>query len=140
MKEVIFNAVTEWEPESIINLYRSAGWWAEEYNPEEIPYLIKSSFRFVVGFFSEGKETIAMGRILSDTVSTAIIQDMCVLDTYRNLGIGERLLSYLVNLAREAGNYSIYLVAEPETSGFYEKSGFIPYKNKIFIRNIIREL
>jgi len=138
MKEVIFNTVTEWEPESIIRLYKSAGWWADEYDPGEIPHLIRSSYRFVVGYFKGERDTVAMGRILSDNIATAIIQDMCVLDAYRNQGIGEKLLSYLVNITKEAGNFSIYLVAEPDTSGFYVKSGFIPYKNKIFIRNIIR--
>ena len=130
--EIIFEAVKEWDSESIVRLYRSAGWWSDAYDPGEISKLIRSSHFFVVGVMKDTRQTIAMGRILSDYVKTAIIQDMCVLPEYKNHGIGEKLLSYLINIVQKAGEYSLILVAEPGTINFYQKSGFIADKNKFF--------
>ena len=133
MSKITFKVVTEWESESIVTLYRSAGWWQDEYDSGSIPSLISSSYRFVIGYCNETNQTVAMGRILSDTVLTGVIQDMSVLKTYQSQGIGSSLLQFLVTIARNAGLSRIYLVAEPGTEGFYKKSGFITDDNKIFL-------
>lgn len=133
MSHIIFKVVTEWESESIVALYRSAGWWKDEYDAGSIPSLISSSYRFVIGYCTDTNQTVAMGRILSDTVITGIIQDMSVLKTFQNQGIGSSLLEFLVTIARNAGLNRICLVAEPGTEDFYKKSGFIIDDNKIFL-------
>lgn len=133
MGQIQFTIVDAWETKQITRLYQEAGWWKDEYNPLEIPGLVKASFRFVIGITEDTQETVAMGRIISDGVSVGIIQDMCVLIQCRGMGIGTQLLRYLVNIAKEAGLKNIFLVAEPGTCTFYEKSGFISNKNQIFL-------
>jgi len=122
-----------WDTDAIVTLYKEAGWWKDEYHPDEIPEFIRASFRFCVGVHQPDGETVATGRIISDGISTGIIQDMCVLKKFRGQGIGHQLLAYLIKTARDAGLFRIILVAEPGTTPFYEQSEFIADKNKIFL-------
>jgi GNAT superfamily N-acetyltransferase len=134
MKESVNLFITDsWDTDSIVTLYRDAGWWRDEYNPDDIPRIIRSSSRFCVGVLNTTCETIATGRLISDQVSTGYIQDMCVLKKYRGLGVGRRLLQFLTHAAADAGLVNIILVAEPGTCPFYERSDFITNKNKIFL-------
>lgn len=135
---VTFYIVQNWVTVEIIELYRSAGWWEEWYDPRGIPSLISGSFLFATGVDHSGK-AIAMGRILSDKVHTGYIQDLCVLDSYRGMGIGRSLLAFLVSKGKEAGLHAIQLIAEPGTQSFYEKSGFITHKGLIFLTRLPEE-
>lgn len=133
MEPVRYIIVDTWNTDALITLYKEAGWWFDEYNPDEMPAFIRASFRFCVGVHERTGETVATGRIMSDTVSTAIIQDMCVLKRYRGQGIGRSLLRFLIHTAQTAGLSRIMVVAEPDISSFYEQSAFIADKNKIFL-------
>ena len=133
MTTVIFQNVREWVTRDIVDLYRSAGWWEEYYDSAEIPSLIQGSFIFVVGISTETGRAVAMGRIISDRVQTGYIQDLCVLKEVRGNRIGTRLLQFLIQAGRNAGLASLHLVAEPGTSSFYEKSGFLCENGMIFL-------
>ena len=71
--------VRSWDAEEIIALYRAGGWWKDEYDPAEIPRLISGSFAFVVAAEKRSGRAVGMGRVLSDGVSDAYIQDLVVL-------------------------------------------------------------
>lgn len=133
---VTFHIVQSWVTAEIIALYRSAGWWEDWYDPHGVPSLISGSFLFATGVDQHSGKAIAMGRILSDQVHTGYIQDLCVLDSYRGMGIGRSLLAFLVSKGKEAGLHSIQLIAEPGTQSFYEKSGFITHKSLIFLTRL----
>ena len=133
MESVQFIIVDVWDSDTIITLYKDAGWWKDEYDPGELPEFIRASFRFCIGVHKKTGETVATGRIISDGISTGIIQDMCVLQKFRGRGIGHQLLTFLIKTARDAGLPRIILVAEPDTSPFYEQSDFIADKKKIFL-------
>ena len=133
MTNIQFLIVTSWDSESIIQLYSEAGWWRNDYDPAEIPNLILGSFIFMVGIDQDTQKTVAMGRIISDRLSTAIIQDMCVLHQYRGEGIGRKLLAELTSAAAKSGINRIMLVAETGTREFYKKSGFKSNYNQIFL-------
>ena len=75
--------VRSWDAEEIIALYRAGGWWKDEYDPAEIPRLISGSFAFVVAAEKRSGRAVGMGRVLSDGVSDAYIQDLVVLPGYR---------------------------------------------------------
>lgn len=129
---VRFKRVYSWNPDQIVALYRSAGWWEEYYDPAGIAPLITGSHIFIVGIDEQTGQAIAMGRILSDEMQTGYIHDLCVLGEFRGQGVGTQLLTSLIGEGRKAGIRSLFLVAEPDTSSFYEKSGFISQKGLIF--------
>ena len=132
--QVDFKTVKEWYPREIVDLYRSAGWWEEYYDQEEIPSLIRGSFIFVIGINRISGEAVSMGRILSDTIRTGYIHDLCVLPHMRGRHIGSEMLRFLVHAGMEAGLMYFYLIAEPGTMSFYEKAGFSQEQEKIFLK------
>ena len=105
MKKIEVRIVREWNHEDIRHLYRTGGWWKEEWDPEGIRHVISGSLAFAVGVDLETGATVAMGRVISDGVSDAYIQDVIVLREYRRSGIGRRLLAALVSDLRNKGNF-----------------------------------
>ena len=49
---------------------------------------------------------------------------MAVLREYRGIGIGSRLLAAVIEQARQSGFKQVFLHAQVNVIGFYEKSGF----------------
>jgi len=51
------------------------------------------------------------------------IENMWVLPEYMGQGVGKKLFTYALNLARERGYKSLQLEADPKAVGFYKKMG-----------------
>jgi ribosomal protein S18 acetylase RimI-like enzyme len=118
--------VDTWDEKEIVKLYKSAGWWRNSYNPSEIKKLIKGSFVFAVVVDSQSGKTIGMGRILSDGVSDAYIQDLVILPQYRDKGIGKMLVEILLDYCLSRNITWIGLISEPGQDNFYVSLGFNP--------------
>lgn len=48
-----------------------------------------------------------------------------VLPEYQHLGIGRKLLEYMIDISRKRGKKGVVLTCKDHLIGFYEKSGFI---------------
>jgi ribosomal protein S18 acetylase RimI-like enzyme len=116
--------VRTWDEEAIADLYRTGGWWNESWKPAGLRALIERSFAFAVAIELETGRTVGMGRVLSDGVSDAYIQDLVVRNDYRGRGIGTMILSALLEHCTSAGITWIALIAEPGTEAFYIPLGF----------------
>ena len=116
--------VSSWDAREIVALYRAGGWWKDEYDPAEVPRLISGSFAFVVAADKNTGRAVGMGRVISDGVSDAYIQDLVVLPGYRWRDLGTAMISLLVRRCRDAGISWIALVAEPDSENFYLPLGF----------------
>lgn len=122
--DIRIRLVRSWNPEDIVSLYRAGGWWKEEYDPGEIPRLIAGSFAFAVAVDPATGKAVGMGRVLSDGISDGYMQDIVVLDDYRNRDIGTQVVSFLLEQCRNAGLTWIALIAEPGSDRFYGPLGF----------------
>ena len=116
--------VKNWLEDEIEILYKAGGWWKEHYDKSEIKNLIKGSFAFAVVVDNSTKKTIGMGRILSDGISDAYIQDLVILPEFRKKGIGKYLVKKLIEYCKSKGINWIGLISEPNQDGFYKKIGF----------------
>jgi ribosomal protein S18 acetylase RimI-like enzyme len=123
--------VRSWDTEEIVALYRAGGWWKDEYDPAEIPRLIRGSFAFVVAADTKRGRAVGMGRAISDGISDAYIQDLFVYPEYRRRELGTAMVSLLVNRCRGAGISWIALVAEPDSEQFYHSLGFVRMEGHI---------
>jgi len=124
MSDITYEFVSAAPVEAIVELYRSAGWWREnEASRAAIPAMIRGSFCFLVAKSPE-RDIVGMGRVLSDGASDAYIQDVAVLERFRQRGIGREIVRRLAERCREARIGWIGLVAEPGTQEFYEPLGF----------------
>jgi len=121
---ITIQLVTTWNTNDIVRLYKAANWWKESYDAKHLPRLIQNSFAFVVAVDTDKGKTIGMGRVISDAVSDAYIQDVVVLDDYRKQGIGTMIIDNLVSYCTSKGIHWIGLIAEPGSAQFYKNSGF----------------
>jgi len=105
-------------------LYQDAGWWQDDYKISDafLRRIPEKSALFAGVFFE--KKLIGMGRALSDLCSDAYIQDVAVLSTHQNRGIGTLIVTFLIRELKKRGVDWIGLIGEPGTRPFYEKIGF----------------
>lgn len=125
--------VKEWDTIALVDLYRAGGWWKEGWDPAHIPFLIRSTFLFLVAVDRQSGRTVGMGRAISDGISDAYIQDLVVLPEFRRKGIGKAIVRRLVEVCKSRGLTWIGLVAEPGTLDFYEGTGFDRMDGYVFM-------
>jgi ribosomal protein S18 acetylase RimI-like enzyme len=124
MSEIAYEVVSSAPTDAVVGLYQAGGWWHEDpVNRTIIPQMIRGSFCFLVAREPDGR-VVGMGRVISDGVSDAYIQDVVVLDACRGRGIGREIVRRLTERCLESRIGWIGLVAEPGTWGFYEPLGF----------------
>ncbi|MCX6665003.1 MAG: GNAT family N-acetyltransferase [Euryarchaeota archaeon] len=133
-KDIEIRFVKKWPDEEIIHLYKEAGWWKETYKKSTIQTMIKGSFVFAVIIDRKTKKAIGMGRVLSDGVSDAYIQDLMILPQYRKQEIGKKLLVTLLSHCLKQKIMWIGLIAEPGTEPFYHSAGLQQMKNHVPMR------
>jgi aralkylamine N-acetyltransferase len=124
MSQISYEVVQEAPAESIVELYKAGGWWRED--PAwraAVPAMIRGSFCFLLARAPDG-EAVGMGRVISDGVSDAYVQDVVVKRAYRGRGIGREIVRRLVDRCLESGIGWIGLIAEPGTEAFYQPLGF----------------
>ncbi len=109
-----------------MGLYRAAGWWKEEMDANRINDLIRGSFLFAVAIDISTGRAVGMGRVISDGIADAYIQDLVVQDDWRCWGVGKMILSTLLEGCKFRKITWIGLIAEPGKEEFYEALGFAP--------------
>jgi len=124
MEQIEIKIVKKWPEDDIIKLYQAGGWWKPHYKKSGIQQLIRQSYAFAVVIHKKTKQTIGMGRIISDKVSDAYIQDLVILPEYRNKGYGKQLVKTLLEHCKSQNLHWIGLIAEPNQDEFYKKIGF----------------
>ena len=120
--------VNDWNEDEIVNLYKAGKWWKDKYNSSSIKFLIKGSYKFAVVVKKDEGRAIGMGRLISDGVSDAYIQDLVIMNDFRGLGLGKKLVNYLVNHCKSKNIDWIGLISEPGQDGFYSDLGFSEMK------------
>jgi ribosomal protein S18 acetylase RimI-like enzyme len=116
--------VEKWPQNEIVELYKAGGWWKDEYNASSLKDLIKGSFAFAVAIDSNSKKAIGMGRLISDGISDAYLQDLIVIPTFRKKGIGKQIAQTLIDYCKKRKITWLGLISEPDQDGFYKKLGF----------------
>jgi len=120
--------VTSWPIEEIVALYKAGHWWREWYHTSQISSLIAQSFAFAVAVDTTTGKAVGMGRVLSDGISDAYIQDVVLLPKYRKYGLGTKLVQMLISQCKKCGIHWIGCIAEPGIEQFYKELGFRPMK------------
>jgi len=133
-KVIEVKIVSAWKEDDIVELYKTGGWWKDSYDPAEIPALIRGSFAFAVAVDQTSGKAIGMGRVLSDRVSDAYIQDLIVFPQYRRHHVGTKLVRALLDHCQSKGVTWIALIAEPGTDMFYQTLGFKPMDRYVPMR------
>lgn len=124
------------QTETIISLYKQAGWWKDSSdNPELVNRIIHGSHCFIVVSTKDG--IIGMGRAISDGASDAYIQDVMVDKSSQGQKIGSQIIQKLVEHLHADGLKWIGLIAENNSQPFYENLGFTKMKSATPMLNLI---
>ncbi|MDL2286112.1 GNAT family N-acetyltransferase [Desulfococcaceae bacterium OttesenSCG-928-F15] len=121
--------ITEKDGHEILRLYTEAGWWPEETSLEALEKLIRGSYLFLVVL--EDVEIIGMGRVISDGVSDAYIQDVTVRKDFRGKGLGALIIKDLCKRLFSDGINWVGLIAEKGSHPFYENLDFVQMPGSI---------
>ena len=131
--------VDSWPIDEIVELYRAGGWWKESYDSSLIHQMIAGSFIFAVVVDTSADKAVGMGRVLSDGVSDAYIQDLVILPDYRGHGLGKKLVDFLIKQCVSQGIVWIGVIAEPGSDRLYQSFGFKPMKDHIPMLYLLEE-
>jgi glucosamine-phosphate N-acetyltransferase len=109
----------------MINEFRPTTFTYDQFT-ETLDYLHPFSEIWVIEYENE---IIATGTILYEkkfihnNSKLAHIEDICVKNAYRNLGIGKLIVTHLMNLAKKHECYKVSLNCSESNSFFYTKCG-----------------
>lgn len=112
---------------------------ATKYNAEELEKIIKDPKTPVFVYEDEGKilghafciEKQILGNPVLTDIKTLYIDDICVDECARGMGVGAALYEYVKAYAKDQGFYNITLnvwTCNPGAVAFYEKMGLTPQK------------
>jgi len=130
MAQTTYHVIKEADNAVILSLYRQAGWWQMDDNPEyltTVQQILANSFCFVIAKLDN--EIIGMGRAISDGISDAYIQDVTVRQDLRGQGIGKGIINTLLVYLKEHKLQWIGLISEPGYERFYQGFGFKAMEN-----------
>lgn len=115
--------VKEARPGDMKRLYETGGWWDESWDDSYLNAVVARSFAFAAAVIPDGS-WIGMGRLITDGVSDAYLQDIVVLREWEGRGIGSAIVDILVKTCRERGISWVGTIAGPQTEYFYRRFGF----------------
>lgn len=112
---------------------------ATKYNAEELEEIIQDPKTPVFVYEDEGKilghafciEKQILGNPVLTDIKTLYIDDICVDECARGMGVGAALYEYVKAYAKDQGFYNITLnvwTCNPGAVAFYEKMGLTPQK------------
>lgn len=92
----------------------------------------------------DGKELVAMGRVVGDMGIAFYLQDVLVLGNYQNLGLGTKIVKKLENFvktfATEESEVYLGLMATKGKEKFYGKLGFYERPNCEFGHGMTKKI
>jgi GNAT superfamily N-acetyltransferase len=110
------------DEKQIIKLYQSNNWENYLKNKHNLFEGIKSSLD-VIGAY-DGEMLVGLIRTVGDGQTIVYIQDILVLPSYQNKGIGKALLQLIVTKYRHVRQIVLTTGLEAKQKQFYEKNGF----------------
>ena len=124
-------------PEDLIALYKHAGWLEnhEEAGTQWVKELLSGSL-CCYGAFHDGR-LVGFGRAISDGVSDAYIQDVVVLEDFRNAGLGTGIVKAILDELRSRKIQWIGLISTPGSAAFYRRLGFSTLTGHIPMRFVV---
>ncbi len=100
--------------------YLTRSYWAKGRSREDVVRSMKNSFCFAV---FNGKQQVGFARLVTDQVVFAWLMDVFIIDGFQGLGIGKKLIAYILNIP-ELSNVNGIGLRTNDAHGLYERFGF----------------
>jgi predicted GNAT family N-acyltransferase len=118
----IIEQINEHHISQLLELYKNE-FWSKERTSEDIIKMLAAS-DIVVGLVDETEALIGFTRILTDFVYRAIIFDVIIKPSHRNMGFSNLIMNAVINHPQLTSIEHFALWCLPEMTSFYEKWGF----------------
>jgi predicted GNAT family N-acyltransferase len=107
---------------SLLDLYKNEFWSKERTYNDVVKMLAASDI--IIGLVDKSNNLIGFTRVLTDFVYRAIIFDVIIKPTHRNMGFGTKLIDATLNHPKLISIEWFALCCLPEMIPFYERLGF----------------
>ncbi|GHO56792.1 GNAT family N-acetyltransferase [Ktedonobacter robiniae] len=118
------------DPHAVRELYTSVEWWPER-TEEQIAQVLASDV--AVGAW-DGERLVGFARVVSDHIFHAYIEDVMIHPTYQRRGIGQLLVSRLLEALPNVK--TITLFCQEKLLPFYEIQGFRAFPSQVVMHRI----
>lgn len=115
--------LTSGQVDDLHELYRNE-WWTADRDRADLEPMVSNSDVIVAFGDDVTGELVAFARVLTDSVYKALVFDVIVAPDHRGTGLGDRLLSAVVDHPDLSGVESFELYCLEELVPFYERWGF----------------
>ncbi len=124
MNDIIYSELHFNKP-AILKLYKDNEWTLYTENPKKLFDGILNSL-YCYGAYDK-KRLVGLVRVVGDNNTIIYIQDILILKSYQNKGIGTKLLSDIIN--KYEGVRQLILTTDNSVmqKKFYEKNGFVEF-------------
>ncbi|MBD2665669.1 GCN5-related N-acetyltransferase [Richelia sinica FACHB-800] len=107
---------------TLVELYQNE-FWSKNRKYEDVLRMLKHS-DIIIALLDEDEQLIGFSRILTDFVYRATLYDVIISPSYRNIGLGAKLLETAINHPQLKDVETIALYCLPNMIPFYQRWGF----------------
>ena len=118
----IVEILTESQVSDLMDLYKNE-FWSDKRTREDVVKMLAST-DVIIGLVDECDRLIGITRVLTDFVYRAMIFDVIIKPTHRNMGLGAKLMDTVLNHPKLQAVEHFYLNCLPNMMPFYERWGF----------------
>jgi N-acetylglutamate synthase-like GNAT family acetyltransferase len=126
-REIDYSVGGKLQPQELGELLLAAA--GSRYSPSELDAIIAKSTTYVTA--RDSGKLVGFGRLLSDGVVIAYINNMAVSPEYQQRGIGKAILDRLVETA---GNVKSIFLYSDTADQFYVNNGFERSEKRLYVR------
>jgi predicted GNAT family N-acyltransferase len=125
----IVSQLTENQISELVDLYKNEFWSNKRTHQDVVQMLAASDI--IIGLVDDNEKLIGFTRLLTDFVYRAIIFDVIIKPTHRNMKLSSKLMDAVVNHPQLKSIDWIALCCLPEMVPYYERWGFTSKYSKI---------
>jgi GNAT superfamily N-acetyltransferase len=118
----VVEQLTEAQRQQLHSFYQNE-WWTRDRTLEETHRVVDGS-QICIGLVEPSGRLVGFSRIITDFTFKALVFDVIVATDYRARGLGDRLMSLILEHAKLKNVRTIELYCLPELVPFYERFGF----------------
>jgi predicted GNAT family N-acyltransferase len=98
-------------------------WWTSGRTLDETHRVVEGS-QICIGLVADSGRLVGFTRVITDFTFKALVFDVIVAQDFRGGGLGDRLVSLILNHEKLRDVACVELYCLPELTPFYEKHGF----------------
>lgn len=110
------------DKEALGYLYNDAEWSAYTKDIEMLHQAVLQSYDVLTAW--KGNQLVGLLRTISDGLTIVYIQDILVLKSHQNQGIGSKLIQMILETNQNVRQKVLLTEEAPDVRHFYEKNGF----------------